>query len=128
MIIGIGSDLVAVERMAQLLERRGENGARRLLMTEEFNEFIALPRSKRAAFLAKHFAAKEALGKALGCGLRPPATLGASGIVHDHAGKPYFMFNSALAAYCRSRHWQVHLSISDERQYALAFVVLEQKE
>jgi holo-[acyl-carrier protein] synthase len=124
MIYGIGSDLVDVERMEKLLERRGEAAVRHLLAPDEHDAF------RRAAhpahFLAKRFAAKEALSKALGTGLRAPVTLTAIAVSHDELGKPVLCFSPELAAFIAARGvTRHHVSLSDERRHALAFVVLE---
>ena len=75
---------------------------------------------------AKRFAAKEALAKAFGTGIRHPVSLSHIRITHDHLGKPYFTFHPALNELARNegitRH---HLSISDELNLACAFVILE---
>ena len=123
MIFGVGTDIVAVARMAQLLERHGERGMEKLLAPSEYGECRASSAPER--FLAKRFAAKEALGKALGSGVRAPALLPAIAVVHDDQGKPSFAFAPALAAYIAERGLTAHLSLSDERDYAVAFVVLE---
>jgi len=124
MIFGVGTDIVAVARMAQLLERHGERGLAKLLAPTERAACLASGAADR--FLAKRFAAKEALGKALGTGVRAPVLLPDIAVVHDDRGKPAFEFGPALAAYVSGRGLTAHLSISDERDYAVAFVVLEQ--
>nr|WP_028536042.1 holo-ACP synthase [Paludibacterium yongneupense] len=124
MIYGIGSDLVDIERMENLLQRRGEAALRHLLSPLEFDAF------RRAAhpahFLAKRFAAKEAFSKALGTGLRSPVTLTAIAVEHDALGRPQLCFSPELAAFVAGRGVRRHhVSLSDERRHALAFVVLE---
>jgi holo-[acyl-carrier protein] synthase len=123
MIFGIGTDIVAVARMADLWERHGERALERLLAPDERDD------CRRAAhpgrFLAKRFAAKEALGKALGTGIRAPVSLSAISITHDPAGKPQFRLAPELAAHVADQRLTAHVSISDERDYAVAFVVVE---
>ena len=125
MIYGIGTDLVETLRIARLLEKYGERFARRLLTDEEWPEYT---RSMQPAmFLAKRFAAKEALAKAFGTGIRHPVSLSHIRVTHDTLGKPYFKFHPELNALAQNegitRH---HLSISDELNLACAFVILEQ--
>lgn len=124
MIYGIGTDLVEPSRIARLLEKYGERFARRLLTNEEWPEYIKS--GQPAMFLAKRFAAKEALSKAIGTGMRYPVSLSHIGVTHDSLGKPYFAFHPALSALVKNegiiRH---HLSISDELNLACAFVILE---
>lgn len=123
MIAGIGTDIVAVARMAEFYQRHGERGLEKLLATAERDDCRRSPDPAR--FLAKRFAAKEALGKALGSGIRAPALLPNIAIAHDDAGRPLFIFAPELDALIRGRGRIAHLSLSDERDYAVAFVVLE---
>jgi holo-[acyl-carrier protein] synthase len=121
MIAGVGTDIVAVARTTQLFERYGERVLAKLLAPAECADCLASASPGR--FLAKRFAAKEALGKALGTGVRNPVLLPAIEIAHDGEGRPFFRFDSALAAFVGAR--SVHLSISDETEYAVAFVIVE---
>jgi holo-[acyl-carrier protein] synthase len=122
-IHGIGTDIVAVARMEEFWQRHGERGLEKLLAPEERADCRAS--TQPARFLAKRFAAKEAFGKALGIGVRTPATLPAIAITHDAQGKPSFGFAPELAIFVYEQGLTAHLSISDEREYAIAFVVLE---
>jgi holo-[acyl-carrier protein] synthase len=123
MIYGIGTDLCEVARMARLIERHGERGVRRILNEAELQDFAAAQRP--ASFLARRFAAKEAFSKAIGTGLRAPVTLHSVGVGHDALGKPVFAFAPALQALLRARDLRAHLSIADERDFAIAHVILE---
>ncbi|MGD9787672.1 MAG: holo-ACP synthase [Sulfuricellaceae bacterium] len=124
MIYGIGTDIVSVERMAASLARFGESFAHRLLAEDELADFHAA--TKRERFLAKRFAAKEALSKAAGMGLRHPVTLKNISVTHDGLGKPGFRFSADLAGWMAEQGVRAcHLSISDEQHTACAFVVLE---
>jgi holo-[acyl-carrier protein] synthase len=122
-IAGIGTDIVAVARLGRLYERHGARALEKLLAPSEFAEFSEIRNPAR--FLAKRFAAKEALGKALGLGVAAPATLPSIAVTHDERGKPAFVYAPPLARYLAERGFVAHLSISDEADYALAFVVLE---
>lgn len=124
MIYGIGTDIVEVSRIEQSLLRYGEAFAQRILNEREW---LAYAQSKtQARFLAKRFAAKEAFAKALGTGLRTPATLSNIGVTHDDLGKPVFDLAPELQALLHEKGIvQQHLSISDEKALAAAFVVLE---
>jgi holo-[acyl-carrier protein] synthase len=124
MIYGVGTDIAAVSRLATLYERHGERALTRLLADAERADFARAHDPGR--FLAKRFAAKEAFGKALGIGVTAPATLGNVAVVHDELGKPAFVYAPELEHYLAERALTAHLSISDETDYALAFVVLEQ--
>jgi holo-[acyl-carrier protein] synthase len=122
-IFGIGTDIVAVARMAEFRQRHGERAIERLLAPAEIAECQASAHPER--FLAKRFAAKEALGKALGTGIRAPVLLTAIAVGHDDLGKPCFAYSPELAAYIDERRLTAHLSISDERDYAVAYVIAE---
>ena len=124
MIYGIGTDIVATGRIAHALERFGERFAARILAPEEHAEFAA--HKSPARFLAKRFAAKEAFAKALGTGVRHPATLHNIRVGHDRLGKPSLAFAPALAFDLEQRGISHHhLSLSDEQDMAVAFVILE---
>lgn len=124
MIAGIGTDIVAVARLGALYERHGQRALEKLLSPRECADFAGTRQPGR--FLAKRFAAKEAFGKALGIGLAAPATLPNIGVAHDALGRPMFEYAAALADHLARRGLVAHLSISDENDYAVAFVILEQ--
>lgn len=124
MIFGIGADLVSIERVARALERHGERFARRILTASEHAELQAA--TDPAAFLAKRFAAKEAVAKALGTGLAQGLVLREIGVGHDARGKPVIVLGDrARALWQREGAGEGHLSLSDDQGYALAFVVIE---
>jgi holo-[acyl-carrier protein] synthase len=124
MIFGIGTDIVEVSRIKEALDRYGEAFARRILTDTELTEF---QRSHtQARFLAKRFAAKEAFAKALGTGVRAPATMQNIGVSHDALGKPVLVLAPVLQALVEEKQIsRQHVSISDEKALAVAFVVLE---
>ena len=124
MIFGIGTDIVEVARMDASITKFGIPFAERILSPDELIGFQAS--NQKAQFLAKRFAAKEAFSKALGTGLRAPATFQNISITHDALGKPLFKFAPDLLQLLRVKgiHHQ-HLTVSDERALAVAFVVLE---
>jgi holo-[acyl-carrier protein] synthase len=126
MIVGIGTDLVAVARIGEALERQGERFLQKLLSDAEQAEFRDV-KSNTAAWLAKRWAAKEAFGKAAGIGVSAPLTLSGIGVGHDEAGRPLFELSAEVQAFLRSKGVsKTHLSLSDEREFAVAFVVFEQ--
>jgi holo-[acyl-carrier protein] synthase len=123
MILGIGTDLVRVERLRGLFERRGERLLRRMLHPDEHAQ---LPAVRPEGFLARRFAAKEALAKALGCGIGRGMALPDACVSHDASGRPELILSGAAArTAARLGVTRIHLSISDEHDYAQAFVVLE---
>jgi holo-[acyl-carrier protein] synthase len=138
MIYGIGTDIVLLGRIESLFRRYGDRFVRRILGPEELAEF-ARRRSRGAAdgvagtdravrYLAKRFAAKEAFSKALGLGLRGPMTLLSLQILNDRRGKPYAVAGKALGPYLEGLGVTAHVSLSDEQDSALAFVILEKND
>jgi holo-[acyl-carrier protein] synthase len=124
MIFGIGTDIVSYQRIRELNEKYGERLAQRMLSTGELAEYAGC--TDPARYLMKRFAAKEAFAKAMGTGLRASVTLRRISVGHDELGKPLLEFDDVLSNYVArlgvTRH---HLSISDEKEVAVAFVVLE---
>jgi holo-[acyl-carrier protein] synthase len=132
MIYGIGTDIVLIARIRSLQARWGDRLARRVLGPDELVEYHrrhsrGTPGPERAArYLAKRFAAKEAFSKAIGLGLRGPMTLLSLQVLNDRRGKPIAVPRKALEPWLRERGLVAHVSISDEIDSALAFVVVEQ--
>ena len=124
MILGIGVDLAEASRFERMLVEYGSRFAERILAPSERAPYKLSARP--IWFLANRFAAKEALSKALGTGLRYPVTLHAISVESDPAGKPEFRFHGALPAYLAERGVvRCHLSLSHEGNLACAMVVVE---
>lgn len=123
MIFGIGTDIVRVARMQQNIERYGDKFAERILTTLEMDDYRQEVR--KAHFLAKRFAAKEAAAKAMGTGFRDGLMLNHIGVSHDAAGKPHLVFSAEAAAFVEKNGiTSVHVSLADEEDHAVAFVTL----
>ncbi|MCL7928794.1 holo-ACP synthase [Halomonas llamarensis] len=126
MIVGIGSDIARVARFDMAMTRHGERFATRILGPNEQCRFVGHPHP--AAFLAKRFAAKEAFVKALGLGLRQGIQWGEIEILNDTLGKPHLQLCGIAAQRAADAGvGKSHVSLSDEAEYAVAFVVLEQE-
>ncbi|MER2513978.1 MAG: holo-ACP synthase [Nitrosomonas ureae] len=123
MIYGIGTDIAAVARLRGVWERHGKKALEKVLAPSEFDDFSRA--SDKGRFLAKRFAAKEAFAKALGTGVRPPAILPAIAVAHDELGKPNLICYGQLSEMLKNLGLIAHLSISDEADYAIAYVILE---
>lgn len=124
MIFGIGTDIVEVTRIGASIEEFGDAFAKRILADSEMASYQQS--QIKARFLAKRFAAKEAFSKALGTGLRAPATFQNISVSHDSLGKPILVFAADLQVFMQAKHiTHTHISISDEKNLAAAFVVLE---
>lgn len=124
MILGIGTDLLDAERVRDGLARFGEHYADRILAPAERAGYAAS--RDPALYLAKCFAAKEAFAKAAGTGLRAPVTLRNIAVLRDALGKPSLEcapeLNAWLGTIGACAH---HVSLSDEGDFVLAFVILE---
>ncbi len=124
MIFGIGTDIVEVGRIEASIEQFGDDFAKRILAESEWPSYQQSAIKPR--FLAKRFAAKEAFSKALGTGLRAPATFQNIAVSHDDLGKPILQLAPDLLNLLESKNiLHTHISISDEKNLAAAFVVLE---
>ncbi|MEE9331901.1 MAG: holo-ACP synthase [Methylophilaceae bacterium] len=124
MIYGIGTDIVEVDRITSSIEKFDDDFAKRILAESEMAGYLESP--IKARFLAKRFAAKEAFSKALGTGLREPATFQNIAVSHDALGKPVLVLAQALQRFLEAKKiTHMHISISDEKNLAAAFVVLE---
>jgi holo-[acyl-carrier protein] synthase len=126
MIYGVGTDIVEIARVARVLTRYGERFAERILCPPELVRFRA--HRNPEAYLAKRFAAKEAFTKALGTGIHAPANWHGVWVVNLRTGQPALEFTAALAALLRARGiGPAHVSLSDEREFASATVILERQ-
>lgn len=124
MILGVGIDLIEIPRIEAALARHGERFAQRVLSEREFLRFKT--HRKPAAYLAKRFAAKEAFSKAMGTGIRTPVTWRNIAVVNHPSGCPHFELAPALQALLEQRGIsQAHVSLTDEKAMAAAYVILE---
>lgn len=124
MIIGIGSDIARVVRFDAAMARHGARFAKRLLGDDEQQLFAR--HANPAAFLAKRFAGKEAFVKALGLGFRRGIEWGDIQVLNDALGKPVLRLSGKAADQARLAGVKSsHVTLSDEAEYAVAFVILE---
>ena len=124
MIIGIGTDLVEIARIETQLQRHGDRLAERVLTADELNEYrnAASP----ARLLAKRFAVKEAASKALGTGIGRGIGFHQMHVLHDEMGRPKLVLEGAALERARALGMcRTHVTLSDERHYAVAHVILE---
>jgi holo-[acyl-carrier protein] synthase len=127
-IYGVGTDLVEIGRIAAALERFGERFVERILGPQErarYSARRARSASRGLAFLATRFAAKEAVSKALGLGMRSPMSWRAVEIVNAPSGQPQVVVHGVLADFVRTKRLRLSVSVSDEQAMAMAFVVAE---
>lgn len=126
MIVGIGSDIARIARFDAAIQRHGERFARRLLGADE--QALLQRHAHPAAFIAKRFAGKEAFVKALGTGFREGIEWRDVQVLNDALGKPALRLGGQADARARALGVaHAHVSLSDEADYALAFVILERQ-
>lgn len=123
MIIGNGVDIVSIERITKLFKKYGLVFTRKILTEREMNKFNGFSNPKKQiSFLANRFAAKESITKALGIGIGDPYNFIDIEILNNRKGAPYvkFLRHEKLI----NEKYKFNLSISDERDYAIAFTVI----
>ena len=122
-IMGLGTDVIEIARIARQLEK-SKRLANRVLTPTEMDTFNAHTFPER--FLAKRFAAKEAAVKALGTGIGNGVSFQHVEVVNLPSGQPTLVFTGKFAELCEERDIsRSFISISDEQHYAMATVVLE---
>ncbi|MEZ9130799.1 holo-ACP synthase [Vibrio breoganii] len=123
-IVGLGTDIAEIERVEKALNRTGVSFAERILTEVEMERFHQL--TSKAKFLAKRFAAKEAASKALGTGIAKGVSFQDFTVSNDALGKPVLLLSGKAQEISQQLGvTHIHLSISDERHYAVATVILE---
>jgi holo-[acyl-carrier protein] synthase len=131
LIVGIGSDLCDIERIERTLTRYGERFIDRCFTETEQRRSDR--RAGRAASYAKRFAAKEACAKALGTGLRRGVFWRDMGVVNLPSGQPTMRLTGGAAKRLKAllppgAEPFIHLTITDEKAFAQAFVVIEARQ
>jgi holo-[acyl-carrier protein] synthase len=130
MIYGIGTDIIQISRVEAVLARTGERFAERILGAEELEKYRrrkAKVEARGLRFLATRFAAKEAFSKAIGLGMRMPMTWRAMQTLNAANGKPVAVTTGALNEFMERNGLTAQVSITDEADYAVAFVIVEKK-
>ncbi len=123
MIYGIGTDIVRVARMQKNIDEYGDKFAERILTPGELQDYHK--DTRKAHFLAKRFAAKEAAAKAMGIGFSNGLMLRHIGVSHDAAGKPQLEFTEHAAEFVAKQGIKAaYVSLADEQDHAVAFVTL----
>ena len=124
MIYGVGTDIVDIDRIQKIIFKNREGFIKKVLTDHE--QALFANKADSAAFCAKRFAAKEAFSKALGTGIGKVVSFQDLTIRNNENGKPHFIPSEKLRLYLLEKGIKkAHLSISDESQNAVAFVILE---
>lgn len=122
-VVGIGTDIVEIARIEQMQEPALSKLARRVLTDSELSHYQSLTQKHR--YLAKRWAAKEAASKALGTGIAQGVSFQHFEIISLSTGQPQLQLTERALAHAQrlgANSW--HVSISDEKSFATAFVVL----
>lgn len=124
MLAGIGVDIVEINRFQRIVDRFGDRIASRLLTAQEFTQYQR--RNNSLSYLASRFAAKEAASKALGTGIAKGINFHSIEVINNDNNGPELVFHGAASDLLIQKNIaQVMLSLSDEKHYAVAMVVLE---
>jgi holo-[acyl-carrier protein] synthase len=131
MIFGIGCDIAEVGRIKKQVDSFGNKFLTRILSLSEIDEYNSIILdNKKILYLAKRFAAKEAFSKAVGTGIGKEVSFTDISVLNDALGKPYIKVTDNLDQYlCKllscDTHYRTHVSLSDEKDFALAFITIE---
>ncbi|MFD2272267.1 holo-ACP synthase [Undibacterium arcticum] len=129
MIYGIGTDIIKIARIEAALARNGERFAQKILGPQEMekNTCSARPRSKRAdcAFWLPVSLPRKRFSKAIGLGMRMPMHWRAMQTLNAPGGRPVVVTSGALEEFMQENKLKAQVSITDEEEYAVAFVIVE---
>ncbi|MBC3874599.1 holo-ACP synthase [Undibacterium flavidum] len=130
MIFGVGTDIVKISRIHAALMRHPQRFAAKILGPDEqlvYQQRAAQSLRRAVLFLSTRFAAKEAFSKAIGLGVRHPMNWHSLQILSDDIGRPQLCWQGELAEWMLARNLTAHLSMSDEDEFAIAYVIVEQQ-
>ncbi len=122
MILGIGTDIVQIQRIEAILAKYGTLFKSKILNELELQYLTSVPLSKHTVFLAKRFAAKEAISKAFGTGIGSFLQFRDITIINNKLGKPIVEINSSKLSHLHSL--QIDLSLTDDYPIAVAFAII----
>ena len=131
MILGVGVDLVDILRIDRILEKYPRQFAKRVLGKRELGTYEKIlfselrPKEKANRFIAKRLAAKEAVSKAFGTGLRGQISLKTIEVLNDSLGKPYVVVSPLKDKITLPYFKKIHISLTDESNFAQAIAILE---
>jgi holo-[acyl-carrier protein] synthase len=130
MIYGIGTDICDIRRIQAALDRHGERFAGKILSSAELELWrtrTAKVPQRGVRYLATRFSAKEAFSKAIGLGMRMPMTWRLCEIAKTPSGKPSVVLHGVLKEWFEAKGLTAQVTLSDETDYAVSFVVVERK-
>jgi holo-[acyl-carrier protein] synthase len=125
-IFGIGTDIVNISRLEKILKRRNHHFKNKIFTKNEIK--YCEKKRNSVSFYAKRFAAKEALCKALGTGIKAGFTFKNIEIVNDTSGKPHIVLKKTAIQFfkkkVKSKLYDIHLSLTDDKPWAQATVII----
>ena len=125
-IFGIGTDIVNIKRIDKSIKKYGSNFKEKIFSKSEIS--YCEKKKNPSAFYAKRFAAKEAFTKALGTGIRKGVSLKNIEISNTPNGKPYILLKGNLSKLLKKKikkkNYDIHLSLSDDKPWAQATVII----
>ncbi len=123
-ILGLGIDIISINRFKKMSKTFIKKLSKRILTKLEYKEYKK--KKNKISFLSKKFAAKEAAAKALGIGIKKGIYFSDFEIFHNKDGKPKINFlNRALFFLTKKKAKKINISISDEKKYTIAIVIIE---
>jgi holo-[acyl-carrier protein] synthase len=130
MIIGLGCDIINIERVARLIDKSGNNFLQRTFTVDEIASARKYSnKQKYYAHFAKRFAAKEAFAKAIGTGFGRSLSFTDISIINNHYGKPVIIINERASTLAKSlangKEILCHISLSDDHPFAQAVAIIE---
>jgi holo-[acyl-carrier protein] synthase len=129
-IYGIGTDICKIPRIEAALAKHGDRFAKKILGPQEMEKYLARKAKhpvRGIRFVATRFAAKEAFAKAIGLGIRMPMTWTSAQMLNHPSGKPMIVCSGALKEFMDKNKLSAQVTVSDEAEYAVAFVIVEQE-
>ena len=128
-IFGIGTDIVNIKRMKRTLKSKNNNFKKKIFSKDEI--IYCEKRKNPSSFYAKRFAAKEALSKALGTGIRKGINFRDIEVLNDNLGKPSIKLKGSTAIFLKkkikNKKYSIYLSLSDDAPWAQATVIVSYK-
>ena len=124
MIYGVGTDIVNISRFKKM--KSIKSFSKKVLSVDELKISSTYNEEKLIKYLAKQFAAKEAISKAFGTGIRKPILFKELEVLRDENGKPYFNpLGDIKKTLINLGITKTHVSLADESEHAIAFAILE---
>ena len=122
MIIGIGTDIVSIERIKHIYDKFGDDFVHKNFHKLEIIHLATLTHISKISYLAKRFAAKEAVAKALGIGIGGSLAFKDIAVINNDLGAPQILISSTI--YPSINEYNIHVSLSDDHPFAVAFVTV----